>query len=140
MNDIVIDKVQSIHRSIERAREEYHLAGVNFRNDYSRQDAAILNITRACELSIDLANYTIKTRKIGIPTSSAESFSLLARKQIIPVYLEEKMSSMVGFRNIAVHEYQKLRIEIIEAIIRTGLDDLLAFSDCIVKEFSEKEA
>jgi len=140
MNDIVIDKVQSIHRSIERAREEYHLAGVNFRNDYSRQDAAILNITRACEMSIDLANYTIKTRKIGIPTSSAESFSLLARKQIIPVLLSEKMSSMVGFRNIAVHEYQKLQIEIIETIIRTGLDDLLAFSDCIVKEFSEKEA
>ncbi|MBU0702037.1 DUF86 domain-containing protein [bacterium] len=140
MNDIVIDKVQSIHRSIERAREEYHLAGVNFRNDYSRQDAAILNITRACEMSIDLANYTIKTSKIGIPTSSAESFSLLARKQIIPVLLSEKMSSMVGFRNIAVHEYQKLQIEIIETIIRTGLDDLLAFSDCIVKEFSEKEA
>ena len=136
MNDIVIDKVQSIHRSIERAREEYHLAGVNLRNDYSRQDAAILNITRACELTIDLANYVIKTHKIGIPTSSAESFSLLARKQIIPAQIEEKMSSMVGFRNIAVHEYQKLRIEIVEAVIKIGLDDLLAFSDCIVKEFS----
>ena len=136
MNDIVIDKVQSIHRCIERAREEYHLAGVDFQSDYSRQDAAILNITRACELAIDLANYVIKTRKIGIPTSSVESFSLLVRKQVIPVQLKEKMSSMVGFRNIAIHEYQKLRIEIIEAIIKTGLDDLLAFSDCIVKEFS----
>ena len=137
MNDIVIDKVQGIQRSIERAREEYRLAGVNFRNDYSHQDAAILNIIRACELTIDLANYVIKTRKIGIPTSSAESFSLLARKQVIPVQLEEKMTSMVGFRNIAVHEYQKLRLEIIEEIIKTGLDNLLAFSDCIVKEFSQ---
>ncbi|MBI4753591.1 DUF86 domain-containing protein [Candidatus Desantisbacteria bacterium] len=139
MKDIVFDKIQSIHRCIERVREEYHLAGVNFCNDYSHQDAAILNITRACELAIDLANYAIRIRKIGIPTSSAESFSLLARKQIIPVQLEEKMISMVGFRNVAVHEYQKLKIEIIEAIIKNGLNDLLLFTDCIVKEFSNND-
>jgi RecB family exonuclease len=63
MNDIIINKVQSIQRCIERAREEYSLAGDNFSNDYSRQDAAILNITRSCEQAIDLANHVIKRHK-----------------------------------------------------------------------------
>ncbi len=35
---------------------------------------------------------------------------------------------MVGFRNIAIHEYQKLNSQIIVAIIENGLEDLLAFT------------
>ncbi len=47
MNDLAINKIQSLHRCIERAREEYQLAGSDFGVDYSRQDAAILNISEA---------------------------------------------------------------------------------------------
>ena len=133
MNDIVTGKVQGIQRCIERAREEYRLAGNAFRADYSRQDAAVLNITRACELAIDLANYMIKTAKMGIPASSAESFELLAAKKVIPGPLEKKMVNMVGFRNVAIHEYRKLDIEIVETIIQTGLADLIAFADCLME-------
>jgi uncharacterized protein YutE (UPF0331/DUF86 family) len=108
-------------RCAERASEEYRLAGNDFPTDYTRQDAAVLNITRACEQAIDLANHLIKTYKMGIPVSSAESFSLLAMKHVIPASLEERMRSMVGFRNIAFHEYRQLNIDIIGAVIRTGL-------------------
>jgi uncharacterized protein YutE (UPF0331/DUF86 family) len=132
MNDIVVNKVQSIQRCIERAREEYQLAGESFATNYSHQDAAILNVTRACEQAIDLANHVIKTHKLGIPTSSAESFELLARKQVISYELELKLRGMVGFRNMAVHQYQRLNIDIIEQIITTNLDDLLEFCDGII--------
>ncbi len=59
-DDVMINKIQSIQRCIFRAKEEYQLAGNAFENDFSRQDAAILNITRACEQTIDLADYLIK--------------------------------------------------------------------------------
>ncbi len=140
MSDIVVNKVQSIQRCIERASEEYCAAGTNFPTDYTRQDAAVLNITRACEQAIDLANFLIKTHKMGIPTSSGESFALLARKHVIPTALEEKMRSMVGFRNVAVHEYRKLDIDIVEAVIRTGLNDLRAFTDHVVKYLKNSPA
>lgn len=133
MNDIVISKVQSIQRCIERAREEYRLAGDGFRTDYSRQDAAMLNITRACEQSIDLANHIIKTSKMGIPADSAESFALMSRKEVISTELAQRLEAMVGFRNTVVHQYQKIKIEIVEAVIRTGLDDLIEFTDSVVK-------
>ena len=77
MNDIVVNKIQSIQRCIERAREEYCDDPEGFDADYTRQDAAVLNILRACEQAIDLANHVIKSRKLGIPNSSAESFDLL---------------------------------------------------------------
>lgn len=134
MNDLVINKVQSIQRCIRRAREEYQAAGTEFASDYSRQDAAILNITRACEQAIDLANYVIKLRQWGIPNSSAESFALLARERLISLDLAERLRRMVGFRNIAVHEYETLDLAIVVAVIETGLTDLLTFADMLRRQ------
>ncbi len=131
MNDIVINKVQSIHRCIERTREEFDEGGESFNNDYSRQDAAILNILRACEQTIDLANHIIKTRKMGIPTSSAESFDLLAKKQILPIKLCDNLKKMVGFRNKIIHEYQRLDLKTVTDVINNGLNDLINFTELI---------
>ena len=38
---------------------------------------------------------------------------------------------MIGFRNILVHEYQRLDLTIMAHIITHNLNDLLLFSDCI---------
>ena len=53
-------------------------------------DAVILNILRACEQAIDLANYMIKKNKLGIPTSSGKSFELRRQKFVIEATLAEK--------------------------------------------------
>ena len=39
---------------------------------------------------------------------------------------------MVGFRNIAVHEYRKLDLAKVRYIIEHRLDDLLAFSKAML--------
>ena len=43
------------------------------------------------------------------------------------------MKRMVGFRNIAIHEYQKLNLDIVRAIITEHLDDFLAFAALLVR-------
>jgi uncharacterized protein YutE (UPF0331/DUF86 family) len=43
------------------------------------------------------------------------------------------MKKMVGFRNTAVHQYQGLNLDIIKAVITSGLDDLLDFTQSIIK-------
>ncbi|MDI6740928.1 MAG: DUF86 domain-containing protein, partial [Candidatus Edwardsbacteria bacterium] len=81
----------------------------------------------------DLANHIIKIRKMGIPTSSAESFDLLRQKFIIDAALSEKLKKMVHFRNIVIHQYQRIDLEIVKSIVVSGLDDLIQFGDRIVK-------
>ena len=67
MNDIALNKIQSIQRCVRRAREEYDASDA-FEADHTRQDAAVLNVLLACEQAIALANHVIKTRQLGIPT------------------------------------------------------------------------
>ncbi len=136
-DDIVINKIQSIQRCIKRAREEYHKTE-DFANDISCQDAAILNIMRACEQAIDLANHLLKQYKLGTPNSSSDSFALLASQSIINNAQLEKLRRMIGFRNIAVHQSRALQLEIIQSVITTGLDDLLVFTDNIIAFVSAK--
>ena len=131
MNDVILNKIQSIQRCIRRAREEYRAAGTHFPEDHTRQDAAILNVTRACEQAIDLANHVVKTAKLGIPTDSAESFDLLVQAQIITRHLAGKLRKMVGFRNTVIHQDQTVEVNIVGSVIERSLDDLVAFTERI---------
>lgn len=132
MNDIIINKITSLQRCVQRARSIYKNKQKDFLCDFDAQDAAILNILRACELAIDLANYLIKQNKFGIPTSSTGSFDLLSQNNIISFEVAEKLKKMVSFRNISVHEYQKINYQIVIAVIENGLDDLISFTDIII--------
>ena len=46
--------------------------------------------------------------------------------------LADKLQKMIGFRNMVVHEYQRINIDIVVAVIETGLDDLIEFCDIIL--------
>jgi uncharacterized protein YutE (UPF0331/DUF86 family) len=133
MNDIVINKVQYIQNFVARTREIYSRHSEDFDKDDMAQDAAIFNILRACEQAIDLANHIIRSYKMGIPTSSSESFELLQRQLVIDTKLRDSLIKMVHFRNTLVHLYQKTDIEIVKSVITHGLDDLIVFTEKIME-------
>ena len=122
-DDVLLNKVATIERCVLRARDEYQKDPLSFATDFTRQDAAILNIQRACEAALDMGQYLIRKHKLGIPQSSRDVFALLATAGFLPAELAEKMKKMVGFRNIAVHEYQRLQLAVTEYVITQRLDD-----------------
>jgi len=129
--NIAARKLATLERCVVRAREEREAAGDHFRSDHTRQDAAVLNVTRACESAIDLANMAIRRNHLGVPADARESFSLLERGGLVSPDQSARLQRMVGFRNIAVHQYQDLDLKIVESVIRDGLDDLLVFAEGI---------
>ncbi len=133
MDDIRTNKVAIIERCIKRIREEYSADPINLYENITKQDSIILNIQRACETAIDLAMHEIRLRRLGIPQDSREAFSLLYKEGLISKNLAEKMMSMVGFRNIAVHDYQELNLEVVQQIIEKHLEDFLEFTRILIK-------
>ena len=136
MIDIVLNKKESIERCIKQIQKYYSMPSeLPFETDYIKQDAIAMNMQRACEQCIDLANHTIKTRKLGLPKESRGSFRLLTQNDIIPPDLAAKLENMVGFRNTLVHQYQELDIQLMVDVIEKHLNDLVDFTNLIVKEF-----
>jgi uncharacterized protein YutE (UPF0331/DUF86 family) len=113
--------------------EEYADDKQNLVTNQTKQDAIVLNLQRACETTIDLAMYVISERKLGVPQDSRDAFALLQAAGILPVDLATRLQKMVGFRNVAVHEYTRLNPDVIQSIITKHLDDFRTFSSTIVK-------
>ena len=129
MNDVLLAKQQSIERCLARVRHAWaQRSTLPFEEDYDKQDIIVLNLQRACEQAIDMANHVVNVKKLGWPRTSAESFDLLARAGIIPASMTANMKAMVGLRNVVVHQYQDLDLDIITAVIRGHLDDLADFA------------
>ena len=131
MNDSTLNKLATIDRCLKRIREVYDLAKEQFDTDYTSQDSIILNLQRACEASIDVANILNKQHSIGIPQSSRDSFELLKKAGIISAPLALSLQKMVGLRNVAVHDYQTLNLEIVKHVVEHRLAEFEGFVDSV---------
>jgi uncharacterized protein YutE (UPF0331/DUF86 family) len=132
-DDVLLNKAASIERCVARAKEEYAAAGDGFANDFTRQDAAVLNIQRACEAALDMGQRVIRREALGLPQGARDVFSILHLAGWIPPELSNQLQKMVGFRNIAVHEYQRLLVPIVTSVITRHLDDFLQFSRLLIQ-------
>lgn len=131
-DDVLINKAAVIERCVARAREEYAANPAMFASDFTRQDAAILNIQRACEAALDMGQHLIRREKLGVPQSARDVFVLLAQGGWLDVMLADALKRMVGFRNIVVHDYQALQLPITVSIIEKHLDEFLQYSQALL--------
>lgn len=134
VDDVLINKAASIERCVRRAREEYDKDADTFATDFTRQDAAILNIQRACEAALDMGQHLVRREKLGVPQSARDVFTLLAQAGWIEPALADDLKRMVGFRNIAVHDYQAMQLTITVRIITFHLDEFLRYSQALLKQ------
>ncbi|MCX8086960.1 MAG: DUF86 domain-containing protein [Rhodocyclaceae bacterium] len=134
MDEVLLGKAAIIERCLKRIGEEYVGHEAELATNFTRQDAIVLNLQRACEACIDAAMHLVRIYKLGIPTERRQAFEMLVQAGMLNAELGQKLCAMVGFRNVAVHHYQELDIEILRSILNHRLVDLRAFAALLLKE------
>lgn len=132
--DVVQAKIAIIQRCLRRIKDVTGLDPKRLDN-LDTQDIFALNLQRAVQATIDLAAHVVGTEGLGVPQDLREGFRLLVNNKIISRELGIRMEKMVGFRNIAVHEYQTLDIEVLKSILKNDLKDLEDFYTALVGHF-----
>ena len=120
--DVIINKCAVIERCVKRVVEEYGGSAASLEN-LTKQDSVMLNLLRACEAVIDLAMHLVAEQSLGVPQSSRDSIEMLRKHGIIYPSTAQSMKNMIGFRNIALHDYHALNLLIVQAIIERHLID-----------------
>ena len=133
MDDVLLNKAATIERCLKRIEEEYQGHEEELETNYTRQDAIVLNLLRACEAAIDMAMHVVRLRRLGLPQTSREAFALLEKAGLLSPSLSERMQAMVGFRNVAVHDYQALSLPILHRILKERLGNFLEFSETLLR-------
>jgi uncharacterized protein YutE (UPF0331/DUF86 family) len=126
-DDVILAKVEIIERCMKRVRDVYAGDPVNLHEDLTRQDSILLNLERTCQASIDLALRLVALRGLGLPRESREAFTLIEQAGVIDHELAVALQRMVGFRNLAVHNYRQIDLLVVQRLIENRLEDLARF-------------
>ena len=121
-----MQKISSIDRCLRSVRD--YIAGDLARlHEPIVLDAVVLNLQRACEQAIDAACREVARHGLGVPADSADAFTILEREELISKPIADRMRRMVGFRNVAVHEYRHLDPAVVRSVVAHRLGDFEAF-------------
>ena len=128
-DDILLNKAAIIERCVRRMLEE-SLACPRL-DDFTHVDALTLNIERACQAAIDMAMHVVAERHLGVPQSTADAFVLLERAGLIGGPLASALCGMVGFRNVAVHQYEDIDMSVLRWIVESGHRDWIRLGEAL---------
>jgi len=81
----------------------------------------------AIQSALDVASHIASDQRLGEPETNRALFQLLARTDVISTDLSHRLAEMAGFRNVLVHGYDDVQVQIVEDVVRNHLGDLDEF-------------
>ena len=132
---VILKKISHIRHNLSRLRGKGSISLAFFKEDLDMQDSVLHNLQLAVQGCTDIGSHIISDEGWGIAGSLNEIFYILQDKGVITHDLTEKMVSMVGFRNILVHEYEDVDLDIVYDILCSHLKDIDEYLLAVVNHF-----
>ena len=130
--DVIEQKIESLRRCVERVRQKSPATAADLTSDPDAQDILTLNLTRAVQLCVDIGAHLIAAQNQPAPDTMGQTFDVLTDMSVISAELAVRMKKAVGFRNIAVHNYEAINWDIAHAIATRHVDDFAEFAAAVV--------
>jgi len=128
---ILENKISAARKYLNILKEYRHLPIKEIINNLDKKGATERYLYLASQATIDLADAVVAYKKFRKPTTMSEAFHILEENKIIGQALTRRMVGMVGFRNVVTHDYEKIDYEIVEKVLKSGLDDIVKFIEII---------
>ena len=99
--------------------------------DIDLQDIVALNLSRAVQICADIGTHLIAGMEVPPPDTMGQTFDILAQEGILNNALAASLKKAVGFRNIAVHNYESINWAIVHSIAKHHLADFSEFAKVV---------
>ena len=110
-----------------------------YREDWKSQRIIERTLQMMIETCVDIAGHIISDQKLRIPDSYADTFRVLNENGIIAANLCKTMEKISKFRNVIVHHYDRVDVEIVVDILRNRIDDFNQYCDAIISWLKEQQ-
>ena len=132
--DLILAKASSVKRHLRRIEEKRNIDLNIFLKDIDLQESILFNLQMAIQNCIDIAAHIISDEGLGVPGSTNEMFYLLEENGYLDRDITEKMVKAVGFRNLIVHEYEKIELGQVFEIAVKDIKDLNEYLKSIFRK------
>jgi len=126
--DIIYYKLEILKRYVDRMQSKIPESSTVLSGEPDIQDIILMNLQRSVKICVDIAAYILANSNIPPPMSMKDAFYQLNMLEIISKETSEKMQRSVGFRNIAIHEYDEIKWDVVYSILRHHMDDFKLFA------------
>jgi uncharacterized protein YutE (UPF0331/DUF86 family) len=108
--------------------EELRKASLDeFKGDFRLSGSAERYLQVAIESVIDVGNEIISTLQLRRPERYRDISYILSEASIIPRGFADSVASMISFRNLLVHDYASLDLDLVYNFLQTRLGDFELF-------------
>ena len=138
---LIEEKLESLRHCLSRIEGKCPVSVTELESDVDLQDIITLNLTRAVQLSVDIAAHWVASfEHIPAPSTMGGMFDALVQESLIDRKVGERMRLCVGFRNIAVHNYESIDWQIVYAICTTHMTDFSDFAKVVYQALPEAKS
>ena len=99
--------------------------------------AKALNLSRAVQLCVDIGGHLISGLDVPAPDTMGQTFEILAQAGVLDQNLAQRLRKAVGFRNIAVHNYDAINWHIVHDIAKNHVEDFSAFAKVVIGKLDQ---
>jgi len=131
--EIVEQKLESLRRCLRRLETKCPADAAMLVADIDLQDIISLNLSRAVQISVDIGAHLIAGMEVPPPDTMGQTFDLLAQEGVLNNELASSLKKAVGFRNIAVHNYERINWAIVHSIVKYHLADFSEFAKVVAR-------
>ena len=130
---IVERKLDSLRHCLERIASKRPASVAALERDADLQDVLTLNLSRAVQICVDIGAHGLVEQAQRPPNTMGETFDGLAQAGVIDAALALRMKKAVGFRNVAVHAYERIDWQIVYMIATRDQDDFRHFAAAVAQ-------
>jgi uncharacterized protein YutE (UPF0331/DUF86 family) len=103
------------------------LSRSDFDADRSRQWAVEHGLQLAIECALDVGSHLVTVERLGAPQSYREVIELLGQAGILPPEFVARIRAMPGLRNVLVHDYLTVDLDVVWRMLHDGPADFEEF-------------
>ncbi len=135
--EVVEQKLESLRRCLRRIETKCPTDAATLVTDIDLQDIISLNLSRAVQISVDIGAHLIAGMEVPPPDTMGQTFDLLAQEGVLNNELASSLKKAVGFRNIAVHNYENINWDIVHSLVKYHLADFSEFAKVVAMRLKE---
>ena len=79
----------------------------------------------------DVASHIVADERLGEPSTNQQLFRLLHSAEWIDAELGDSLRAAIGFRNVLVHGYADVDLNIVRDVLAHRLDDIVRFVEAV---------
>jgi len=129
---LILRKLADLEIYFDQISEFANITVKEYENDWKTQRIVERTLQVMIETCLDIAGHVISDSGYRIPKNYADTFRILYENNILNKDLSATMEKVTKFRNIIVHDYDKVDSVIAVAILRKDRNDFVEYKNAIL--------